>query len=487
MIKNERQYRITKAQAEKFTQAIDRLEQLAEGERIHPLLRAAEAEALRSQLSELEAELSEYEAMRSAESPAVELRSFEELPRALIRARIGRGLSQKQLAEKLGLKEQQIQRYEATDYESASLRRVREIVRALDVGVSGEALRETTMSLGALFKRLGKVGLDRQLILKKLMPAAAADRIVRREASEDTAAGKVASLVGRVFGWAPSEILGDGSLTLDPATLAGTHFKVPRRANERRVAAYTIYAHYLALLVLQATSSATQHRVSRSAEEVRGEVLNRYGSISFDSVLNYVWSLGIPLLPLSDPGAFHGACWRVDARNVIVLKRRNQLPSLWLFDLLHELWHAGERPDKEQLGIVEYERTAAEPVSSDEEAKAGQFAGDVILGGRSEELAQLCVDAARGKVQRLKGAVVAVAERESVPVDGLSNYMAFRLSLQGINWWGAATNLQKNGLGNPWRFARDELLKRIDFGLLAEVDQELLIKALAEGVPADGE
>ena len=38
-----------------------------------------------------------------------------------------------------------------------------------------------------------------------------------------------------------------------------------------------------------------------------------------------------------------------------------------------------------------------------------------------------------------------VAAREHVPADALANYMAFRLSLQRINWWGAATNLQEAG------------------------------------------
>jgi HTH-type transcriptional regulator/antitoxin HigA len=41
------------------------------------------------------------------------------------------GLSQEELAAKLGLKPQQIQRYEATDYQGASLERVNAVVRAL--------------------------------------------------------------------------------------------------------------------------------------------------------------------------------------------------------------------------------------------------------------------------------------------------------------------------------------------------------------------
>jgi transcriptional regulator with XRE-family HTH domain len=60
-------------------------------------------------------------------------------PQALIQGRIAAGLSQKELAERLGLKEQQIQRYDATDYASASLTRVCEVARSLGLKVKAEA------------------------------------------------------------------------------------------------------------------------------------------------------------------------------------------------------------------------------------------------------------------------------------------------------------------------------------------------------------
>ena len=58
------------------------------------------------------------------------------LPSMLIKARIARGLSQKDLAERVGLKEQQIQRYEATDYATANLARIKEVVNAFGVGIN---------------------------------------------------------------------------------------------------------------------------------------------------------------------------------------------------------------------------------------------------------------------------------------------------------------------------------------------------------------
>jgi HTH-type transcriptional regulator/antitoxin HigA len=62
--------------------------------------------------------------------------TLEDLPSILIRARIVKGFSQRQLAEAIGLKEQQIQRYEAEEYASANLQRLAEIANALGLNIS---------------------------------------------------------------------------------------------------------------------------------------------------------------------------------------------------------------------------------------------------------------------------------------------------------------------------------------------------------------
>ncbi|MBI3796462.1 MAG: helix-turn-helix domain-containing protein [Deltaproteobacteria bacterium] len=132
MIKNERQYRITKAHAEKFAQALQKLTTTPK-RGVHPVLHKAQIDALKSQLGDLQHELAEYETLRSGKRKVVALESLEELPKTLIQARIAAGLSQEDLAAKLGRKPQQIQRYEATEYQSASLERVNEVVRVLGV------------------------------------------------------------------------------------------------------------------------------------------------------------------------------------------------------------------------------------------------------------------------------------------------------------------------------------------------------------------
>ena len=79
--------------------------------------------------------MSEYESLKEGEFQWDSLNIVADLPFILIKARIAQGLSQKELAERIGLKEQQIQRYEATDYATANLARIKEVVSAFGVEI----------------------------------------------------------------------------------------------------------------------------------------------------------------------------------------------------------------------------------------------------------------------------------------------------------------------------------------------------------------
>lgn len=134
MITNERQYRITRKKAADFVRVIKEFD-AASSERtnVHPTLLRAELNAMRSQLADLREELKEYEQLKSADPSEISVDSIEELADGLIKARISSGLSQRALAKRLEIKEQQVQRYEATRYGSASYQRLCEISRALGI------------------------------------------------------------------------------------------------------------------------------------------------------------------------------------------------------------------------------------------------------------------------------------------------------------------------------------------------------------------
>lgn len=139
MIKNARQYRLTKAAAARFARSLRQLESGARPPHpvpgVDPRIQRAERAALRSQLHDLRDQLREYEELAGGKVSVLAVGSLADLPQALVRARIASGLSQKQLAGRLGLKEQQVQRYEAADYRQASLSRLLEIAKALNLKV----------------------------------------------------------------------------------------------------------------------------------------------------------------------------------------------------------------------------------------------------------------------------------------------------------------------------------------------------------------
>jgi HTH-type transcriptional regulator/antitoxin HigA len=137
MITNERQYRITKRQLSSLRRALADFDPKEVAERAgSDVLAAAELNALRSEEASLSSQLREYELLRSGEITQLKASSLGELPSILIRARIAQGLSQRELAELVGVKEQQIQRYESDEYASASLRRLLEIAEALKLSIT---------------------------------------------------------------------------------------------------------------------------------------------------------------------------------------------------------------------------------------------------------------------------------------------------------------------------------------------------------------
>ena len=133
MIYNERQLKISAAELNKLIEARAELEESSAS--TEEWLKDAQLNALSSQIAELRQDIAEYNLLRSGQISHEECNDLSELPRALIAARISQGFSQKDLADQLGMQQQQIQRYEATYYMSASLSRLIEIAGVLDLKV----------------------------------------------------------------------------------------------------------------------------------------------------------------------------------------------------------------------------------------------------------------------------------------------------------------------------------------------------------------
>jgi transcriptional regulator with XRE-family HTH domain len=480
MIKNERQYRITKSQVETFRKALSTLDERTSDSGSGDLKLEVQRAALRSQLSDLETEIGEYESLRDQDSQTLELNSFAELPGALIKARIAVGLTQRELAERLHLKEQQIQRYEANGYVGANLTRIQEVVDALGIRLRKQLLMpELPVTFKCLVDRLEQVGLRKDFVEQRLIAPALRASVENGvdSASLESLVFTSAANIAKVFDWDIASIFSSGPLPISQQALSYARFKLPANAQRDVLPAYTVYAHYLALLALQATPHVTPKPIPASWRHVRNQIIDRYGEINLLSVVRYAWDLGIVVLPLRDSGQFHGATWRIKGRNVIVIKQKTSSEARWIIDLLHEIWHAAQNQDNPEHAIIE---AAFVYLTSDqliEEEIATDFAADVVFKGKADELAQEAAQASNGRLEWLKSAVQKTAKTNNVRTDLLANYLAYRLSLEGQNWWGTATTLQEQG-PDPWESVRNYAVEQINWALVHGGERELLEQAL---------
>ncbi|HIA55318.1 MAG TPA: helix-turn-helix domain-containing protein [Candidatus Melainabacteria bacterium] len=472
MIQNERQYRISKAAAERFKVALGTFDESRSD--VHPLLLKAEKDALASQLESLVEEITEYEYLKAGHPNVLTLDSLEQLPAGLIKARIALGLTQKELAEKLGLKEQQIQKYESEHYRSTSLERLIEIANALGVTVREQIyIGKGPSILKTLLSRLGKVGLDWDLVEERLLDPRLTSELTEQD-GEHHLLNHLVTLLHRVFGWEQEELVSTSDLPVPRLAAASARYKLPSRRDSEQVAIYSSYVYYLAKCIAAAlqTSGITSGDLRTSIEsQLKGK------KFSLEDALNVMWDCGIGILPLKDHGTFHGACWRIDGKNVIVVKQITDSESRWLFDLLHEFFHVSENDSATQLEVLELPPDAEDRRLSQEEVNANMFATRLLLGESAEDILDECWNSTQGHIPLLKSTVEQFAARHDIDVGTLANCMAYRLAAQGVNWWGAAKNLETSQR-DPWAITRDVFLKRFDLSSLTEVDLRLVTQAL---------
>ncbi|MCZ4606280.1 helix-turn-helix transcriptional regulator [Streptomyces sp. Lzd4kr] len=96
-----------------------------------------EKDVLRDFAEELSLEIAEYKRILKGDERIFNVSGVSGIANALIKARIARGLSQADLAEKLGKPAQSVQRDEAGGYERATLARLADVADALGYHLAG--------------------------------------------------------------------------------------------------------------------------------------------------------------------------------------------------------------------------------------------------------------------------------------------------------------------------------------------------------------
>ena len=136
MIKDSHQYNITKYWVERFTQALVTLRENEEKKLKDPDGWQLLQDSYRCRILRLREEIAEYEMLLAHDHDrpiSLSITEIHEISDSLIKARIALKLSQKELGMLCGRTEEQIQQYEAKDYQNASFVDVLAVSDALGI------------------------------------------------------------------------------------------------------------------------------------------------------------------------------------------------------------------------------------------------------------------------------------------------------------------------------------------------------------------
>jgi ribosome-binding protein aMBF1 (putative translation factor) len=128
MIKSDAQRERTIAQIEGFRQALSKVPREKPGKRSSAILGSYQG-----MIRQLEDELREYDRLKSGEIALPHMERLDQIAPFISRVRIAKGVSQTELARRLGVSKQVISRYEESDYQTVAISRLQEILDAIGV------------------------------------------------------------------------------------------------------------------------------------------------------------------------------------------------------------------------------------------------------------------------------------------------------------------------------------------------------------------
>ena len=128
MIKSDAQRERTVAQIEGFQKALAGVKAELAGRRA-----AAVSASYQSMIHQLEEEVREYEDLKRGELTLPHVERLDQIAPFIARMRIAKGISQTELARRLGVSKQVISRYEESAYQTVGVAKLQEILDAIGI------------------------------------------------------------------------------------------------------------------------------------------------------------------------------------------------------------------------------------------------------------------------------------------------------------------------------------------------------------------
>lgn len=387
------------------------------------------------------------------------------------------GVQSQELAERAGITPQTITRIEK-GYTDINFSTLNKLLGALGLSLKDLADSQQQISpvkdFNAILNKLSKIGIKPEFVLSKIIPPHLVEALEKYNVKNPgLLLNEAANYICQIFGWPLDSLYKKEELSLDNLPASEVFYKLPKNSSSNQIKAYSYYAYYISKAVAKSYNKKPEISYPESTEEFITQYYSLYKILNLDNLVEYAWKLGICVVPLNDPGVFHGACWSVEGKNIIVLKQSNLSHSRWIFDFLHELYHVFAHLNEENISVIEEEEITPFTNNNQGEREANAFANQVLLGSNNIKLADECISEAKWDIKNLKRAVFSVAKKNNIREDALANHIAYRLSLQGENWWSTANSIQLTD-PSPFTILYGKLMQKIDVNLLTNFEYNVL-------------
>ncbi len=369
-----------------------------------------------------------------------------------------RGFSQRDVAALAGMTSPQLSKIESGSFD-LRVSTVQALLRAMGASLSDISRPGAPeISQKVMKRRAEDAGIGRDLV----------DRLIHVASRV-----QVPALIGRAFDWTTDALV---SGTTPPPVLAGpVQFKTTTHSGDPAASPLLTLGMTVAHIIHDHINIAATPRSIEDPAVVRREMVDASGQVTLESMVEWMWDHGIPVIPLHGKGGFCAAVLAVGSEPTVIVKEIRDHVAYWMFDIAHELGHValGHVHDE---GLVDVEALipTGDESHDTQESAANAYALALLLDAPTDLLGRVETEA-RGSHLRFKGAVLTVARQANVNAGLLGVVAARALTHVGEHKdrWGSANNLSLAD-GAPRPIVRDALQRRLTSTIEPELDRLLV-------------
>lgn len=236
--------------------------------------------------------------------------------------------------------------------------------------------------INVIYKTLKIFGIDKNFIREILLPDWWDEEIVRTKAGYLQTIDIISKNLG----------IDLASLLTDPKTIilkknAQIKFK---KAKNIEIDDKLIWPKSLALRISDLVEEACKVEfkpLPQSTMEIRNQIITTYQKVSLETLLDYLWRNGLPVLHVSefpkDVNKMDGMILNLTGRPIIIISKNRKHDAWLLFIMAHELGHFCKRHLSKSDNII-YD-TDIEIEQDQEEKAANSFALELLTGSTTPQ------------------------------------------------------------------------------------------------------